>query len=159
MTEPTSPTSLLYLNPSSSQQIEFFASSIVNEVRNGNESPLRVLIQLRAMEKASKQILDGIKENILTESEKYPGQNWEMWGNKLEKAELGVKYDYATCGDTIYERLQTDFDAAKDRLDARCAFLKSLKEPMTIVDELTGEIVSIKPPQRTSTSGLKVTIK
>lgn len=156
---PTSPTSLLHLNPSSAQQIEFFSSSIINEVKNGNESPLRVLIQLRAMERASKQILDGIKENILTEAAKYPGQYWEMWGNKLEKAELGVKYDYSTCGDTIYERLQTDFETIKARLDARCEFLRGLKEPMTIVDELTGEVVTIRPPQKTSTSGIKVTIK
>lgn len=156
---PNSPTSLLHLNPSSAQQIEFFSSSIINEVKNGNESPLRVLIQLRAMERASKQILEGIKENILTEAAKYPGQNWDMWGNKLEKAELGVKYDYLTCGDTIYERLQTDFDTIKARLDSRCEFLKGLKEPMTIVDELTGEVVTIRPPQKTSTSGIKVTIK
>lgn len=156
---PSNPISLLHLNPSSAQQISFFAASVVNEVKNGTESPLRVLIQLRAMEKASKQILEGIKDNILTESEKYPGQSWEMWGNRIEKAELGVKYDYSHCGDTLYERLQSDFDAAKSRLEARCDFLKALSEPITIIDELTGEVVKVMPPQRTSTSGLRVTIK
>lgn len=156
---PSNPTSLLHLNPSSAQQVQFFATSIINEVKGGNESPLRVLIQLRAMEKASKQILEGIKDNIITESEKYPGQSWEMWGSKLEKAELGVKYDYSSSGDTIYERLQTDFNTAKSRLDERTAFLRGLKSPMTVVDELTGEIVTIKPPTKTSESGIKVFIK
>lgn len=156
---PNSPTSLLHLLASTSQQIEFFASSIVNEVRNGNESPLRVLIQLRAMEKASKQILEGIKPEILTAAEKYPGKEFEMYGNRLAKEELGVKYNYASCGDTIYERLQTDFNAAKSRLDERTAFLRGLKSPMTVVDELTGEVVSIRPPSKTSESGIKVFIR
>jgi hypothetical protein len=156
---PSNPTSLLNLLASTGQQIEFFSSSIVNEVKNGNESPLRVLIQLRAMEKASKAILDGIREEIITAAEKYPGKDFELWGNKLSKEELGIKYDYSTCGDTIYERLQTDFDTAKSRLDERTAFLRALKSDMTVVDELTGEIVTILPPKKTSTSGVKVTIR
>lgn len=156
---PSSPTSLLHLLASTSQQIEFFSSSIVNEVKNGDESPLRVLVQLRAMEKASKAILEGIKEEILTEAEKYPGKDFELWGNKLSKEEVGTKYEYGASGDTVYERLQTDFDTAKRKLDERTAFLRALKDPMTIVDELTGEVVTIRPPTKTSTSGLKVTIR
>lgn len=156
---PNSPTSLLHLNPSSAQQIEFFATSIINEVKDGNESPLRVLIQLRAMEKASKQILEGIKDNILTESDKYPGTSWEMWGNRLEKSEVGVKYDYSLSKDTVWERLNTDLDTADVKLKERETFLKTIREPMTVVDELTGEIVKIFPPKKTSTTSLKVFIK
>lgn len=156
---PSNPVSLLHLNPSSAQQIQFFATSIINEVQNGNESPLRVLVQLRAMEKASKAILEGIKDNIITEAEKYPGTSWEMWGNKLEKAELGVVYDFSVCGDPTYERLETDFNTAKDRLDERKAFLKTIKVPTPVGDVVTGELVTIHPPKKTSTSGLKVTIK
>lgn len=158
-TGPNSPTSLLHLLASTSQQIDFFSTSIINEVKDGQESPLRVLIQLRAMEKASKQILDGIREEVITAAEKYPGKDFELYGNKLSKEELGVKYDYSTCGDTIYERLQTDFNTAKASLDERTAFLRQLKSPMTVVDEMTGEVVTIKPPVRTSTTGVKVTIK
>lgn len=156
---PSSPTSLLHLLASTGSQITFFSEAIVNEVKNGSESPLRVLIQLRAMERASKQILDGIKENILTEAAKYPGNSFELWGNKIEKSELGVKYDFSKCGDTVWERLQTDFETAEQRLKDRQEFLKKLKEPITLVDELTGEVVKVNPPDKTSTSGLKVTIR
>lgn len=155
---PSNPISLLHLNPSSAQQISFFATSVVNEVKNGTESPLRVLIQLRAMEKASKQILEGIKDNILTESEKYPGQSWEMWGNRIEKAELGVTYDFGVCQDPTFERLEVDFNTAKERLDERKEFLKAVKQPLNVVSE-DGEAITIYPPQKKSTSGLKVTIK
>lgn len=156
---PSSPTSLLHLLASTSQQIEFFATSIINEVKNGHESPLRVLIQLRAMEKATKQILEGIKDNLLTEADKYPGTSWEMWGNKLEKAELGTAYDFSVCVDPTFERLETDFNTAKEKLDERKAFLKTIKVPTPVGDIVTGELVTIHPPKKTSISGLKVTIK
>lgn len=155
---PSSPASLLHLNPSSAQQIEAFASSIINEVKSGDESPLRVLIQLRAMERASKQILKGIEENLLTEAEKYPGNSWEMWGNRLEKAELGVTYDFSVCKDPTFERLEVDFNTAKERLDERKEFLKAIKKPLDVVSE-DGEAITIYPPQKKSTTGLKVTIK
>lgn len=155
----SSPTALLHLNPSTASEIQFFASSIIEEVKSGNESPLRVLVQLRAMEKASKQILEGIKDNILTESEKYPGNSWEMWGNLIERSELGVTYNFAVCQDPVFEELETDFNTAKSRLDERKEFLKTLKEPITILIEKTGEIVKIYPPQKKSTTGLKVFIK
>ena len=156
---PNSPTSLLHLLASTSQQINFFSTSIINEVKDGNESPLKVLVQLRAMEKATKEILAGIKDEIVTAAEKYPGKDFELWGNRLSKEELGTKYDYSVCGDTIYERLLTDFETAKSRLDERTEFLRALKAPMTVVDELTGEIVTIRTPLKNSTSGVKVTIR
>lgn len=156
---PGSPSALLHLNPSNSQQIEFFASSIIEEVKSGNESPLRVLVQLRAMEKASKQILEGIKDEIVTAAEKYPTKDFELWGNKLEKSEVGVTYDFSVCGDPTYERLEVDFNTAKDRLDQRKEFLKTLRSPTPIGDTVTGELVTVNPPLRKSTAGVKVTIQ
>jgi hypothetical protein len=156
---PNSPTSLLHLLASTSQQIEFFSSSIVNEVRNGDESPLRVLVQLRAMEKASKAILEGIKEEIITEAEKYPGKDFELWGNKLSKEEVGVSYDYSICGDPTFERLEVDFETAKAKLEERKKFLRTLTEPIPIGDTLTGELVTVRPPKKTSTSSVKVSIR
>jgi len=155
----SSPSSLLHLNPSTSSEIQFFASSIIEEVKGGTESPLRVLIQLRAIEKASKQILEGIKDEIVTAAEKYPTKDFELWGNKLEKSEVGISYDFSVCQDPTYERLEVDFNTAKERLDERKEFLKRIKVPTPVGDVVTGELVTIHPPQRTSTTGVKVTIK
>lgn len=156
---PSSPTSLLNLLASTSQQIEFFSSSIINEVKNGHESPLKVLIQLRAMEKSSKQILDAIKNEILTAADKYPGKEFELWGNRLSKEEVGVKYDYSHSKDTVWESLNTDLETTEAKLRERQEFLKTLRGPLHVVDELTGEIVTICPPKKTSTTSLKVFIK
>ena len=50
-------------------------------------------------------------------------------------------------------------DKANEALKVRCEFLKSLKEPLRVVDESTGEIVLIHPPVKTSTSGLNISIR
>src|SRR6187200_1847526 len=94
---PSSPSAVLNLLASTSHQIEAFSSSIINEVKNGELSPLRVLVQLRAQERATKQILDAIKENIITEAEKYPGKDFELWGNTLSKEDVKTEYDYTVC--------------------------------------------------------------
>jgi hypothetical protein len=155
----SSPTSLLHLNPSTASEIQFFASSIIEEVKAGNESPLRVLVQLKAMEKASKHILEALREEIVTAAEKYPGKDFEIWGNKLEKGEFGISYAYETSGDIEWEQRNTDFETAKRRLYERQEFLRKLKEPLTAVNPDTGEVYEIRPPQKTSTTGVKVTIQ
>lgn len=156
---PGSPISLLHLMASTSTQIDVFSDGVISEVKEGSESALKVLIQLRAMQKATERILKEINENILTEADKYPGNEFSFLGNKIKKEDVYTSYDYSICDDTIFERLEADFEKAKVKLEERKAFLKTLKESMTIVDESTGEVIKVKPPFKKSIAGLKVMIR
>ena len=120
---------------------------------------LETLVLLKALEKASERIMKEIRENVITAAEKYPEKSFEFAGAKLEMGEVGVKYDYATCGDPVYEQRQSAMDAAKTLVDERTAFLRALKQPITIVDESSGEVITIRPPEKKSTTSVKVTIK
>lgn len=111
------------------------------------------------MKQASERILKEIAPNILKEADQYPGTEFEYAGNKITKAEHGAKYDYSNCGDPVYEKLLGESTLANDRLKGREIFLKSLKEPLTVVDEDSGEVSKINPPTKKSTSGLNVTIR
>jgi hypothetical protein len=156
---PSSAVGMLRLMPSKVSEVASFVKQIVTSVKSGEANPLEVLVMLRAMEAAAAEIREEIEENIVREADKYAEKKFERYGAILEKSEVATKYNYATSKDTVYERLQTDFDTAKSRLDERTAFLKGLKQPMTIVDELTGEVVTINPPLKTSKSGVRVYIK
>lgn len=145
--------------PSTQTQIDVFSDNIIASVKNGESSPLETLVLLKALEKATDRILKEIKENVVTAAEKYPERSFEFAGAQLEKSEVGVKYDYSVCGDTIYEQRQSNLDAAKTLLDERTAFLRALKQPITIVDESSGEVITIRPPEKKSTTSVKVTIK
>lgn len=156
---PNSPMGVMELLPSTSQQITMFSNNIVQQVRNGNENPIRVLVQSRAMEKAIKIIIDNVKMFAEREAEKYPGDKFEFYGNEIAKAEVKTEYDYLGSQDPVYERVLYEFEQASKKLKEREAFLKTVKEPMTIVDDMTGEVVTIHPPIKKTVSGLKVTIK
>jgi hypothetical protein len=156
---PSKPIGLLNLMASTSTQIDFFSDSIIQSVKQGEESALKVHVQLIAMAKASERILKEIKDNVLTEAEKYPGADFDFLGNKITKGDVYTTYDYTVCGDPVWERRKAACDADKALLDERSAFLKALKVPLTTVDDLTGEIVMLRPPLKKSTPGIKVSIK
>jgi hypothetical protein len=156
---PNSPAGLMHLMPSKAEEIKTFAAGIIRSVQDGNENPLDVMLQIRAMEKAFEEIKTRIKDNVNTEADKYPGVTFNYRGVELAKGDVHTAYDYTVCGDTIYERLKVDADAANVKLKERESFLKAIKEPMPIVDEMTGEVVTIRPPLKKSTPGVKFFIR
>ncbi len=155
---PQSPTELLTLMASTQTQIDIFSDGVIESVKGGEINPLTVLIQLRAMAKASERILKEINENIMRESEKYPNE-FDYQGNKITKAEHGTKYEYSNCGDPVYAQRLKIVQEATEQLKEREAFLKAIKEPITLLDEGSGEVVTVRAPSKKSTSGLNVSIK
>lgn len=156
---PQSPRELLTMMASTSTQIDVFSDGVIESVQRGEINPLTVLVQLRAMKQASERILKEIAPNILTEADKYPEKEFEYAGNKLTKSEHGTAYDYSQCGDPIYQKLFESAFEANGKLKERENFLKALKQPITIVDEESGEVKTIAPPTKKSTSGLNVSIR
>jgi hypothetical protein len=55
--------------------------------------------------------------------------------------------------------LTTQIEALKSTLKDRETFLKSIKAPMQMIDENSGEVYTIYPPKKTSSTTLKVTFK
>lgn len=156
---PSSALGMLRLMPSKASEVASFVKQVVTSIKEGDANALEVLVMLRAVELAAEEIREEIEENIVREADKYSEKKFERYGAIIEKSEVATKYSYSTSKDTVYERLQSDFNTAKARLDERTAFLKGLKKPMTIVDELTGEVVTINPPLKTSKPGVRVYIR
>jgi len=158
-TLPATPKEMLMLMASTSTQIDVFSDGVIESVKMGEINPLTVLVQLRAMEKATERILKEIKDNLLTEAGKYPEKEFNYHGNKITKAEHGTKYDYSNCGDPVYSRLEDMAKSANEQLKERAEFLKAVKAPFSLLDEGTGEVHLILPPTKKSVSGLNVAIK
>lgn len=156
---PTTALGAARMLPTTQTQIDVFSDQVIESVRQGEANPIEVLVIMKAFEKAQERILKEIREHYVNEASKYPENSFEFNGTKIEKAELGTMYNYAVCNDTVLERLECDFNTVKALLDERKNFLQALKQPLTVVDELTGEVVKINPPVKKSTSGLKVFIK
>lgn len=157
-TLPDHATGVLSQFATTSTQIDVFSDQVIESVKSGEADVIDVLIKLRAFERASERILKEIKDELLTAAERYPGNSFEYNGNKIEKAELGTKYDFAVCGDTEWEQFKQQEEQWAVRRKEREALLKAMVKPQNIVDD-NGELITINPPTKKSTTGLKVTIK
>lgn len=160
MTElPSSAYGVVKLLPETKDQVNIFSNQLIQAVKRGEINPLELKAYFKAMEKVVEIVDRQTRTNQLSEADKYSEKEFEAFGFKISKEELATKYDYLSCGDYEYERLHAELETAKARLKDRETFLKAIKEPTTIVYESTGEVITVKPPVKTSTSGLKFTMK
>ena len=144
--------------PETKKQIEVFASQLENGLINGQIIPTDLLRFQKAMEKVFEKIKPTLIESAISEVEHYE-KNPIIKGSEFSIVEAGVKYDYSDCNDLEYNSLSIQLEAIKSTLKDRETFLKSIKEPMQMIDENSGEIYTVYPPKKTSTTTLKVTFK
>lgn len=150
---------ILDLFATSRTGIDVASDQIIMGVKAGEVNPLRAGAWCKTMEEIIKRVRSEIADSMLVEADKYPEKTFKVAGATLTKMEAGTKYDYAGCGDTTWERLHAASESAKSSLSDRETFLKALKEPITAVDSVTGEIVTIRPPVKTSVSTISFSIK
>jgi len=144
--------------PETKQQIETFAYSLEQGLNNGQIIASDLLRFQKAMEKVFEKIKPTLIENALNEISQYE-KNTVIKGSEFSIVEAGVKYDYSNCNDLEYNMLNTQLECLKSTLKDRETFLKSIKEPLQIIDETSGEVYTIYPPKKTSSTTLKVTFK
>jgi hypothetical protein len=144
--------------PETKQQIETFAHSLEQGLNNGQIIASDLLRFQKAMEKVFEKIKPTLIENALNEISQYE-KNTIIKGSEFSIVEAGVKYDYSNCNDLEYNTLNTQLEALKSTLKDRETFLKSIKHPLQMIDENSGEVYIIYPPKKSSTTTLKVTFK
>lgn len=156
---PENAISALRLMPNKASEIAKFSYQIVKAVQEGNANPLEVLVMLRSLEAVSELVRDELEEYFVREADKHAEKKFEAFGAVLEKAEVSTKYNYAKSGDIEWEQLNSEFESLKARKADREAFLRMMKSPLTMVNKDTGEVYEVKPPIKTSKSGIKTYLK
>jgi hypothetical protein len=105
--------------------------------------------------RSNKQFSDYVRDEIAKN-----GKQIETQSAKLELAETGVKYNFDNCGDVIYEQLEQQLQSVEADLKDRKEFLKTVPlSGLSIINEQTGEVSTIYPPSKQSTSTYKITLK
>jgi hypothetical protein len=156
---PTSAMGVLRMFSVTKTGIDMFSRQLVNAVKNGEVNALELKAFLKSLEAIIERVDKETRDEQLKESDRYPEKTFYAFGCQVEKAEVGVRYDYLNCGDPVYEQRHVIFESAKRQLDERAEFLKSLREQITIVDEGSGEVVCVRPPLKKGATGLKFSIK
>jgi len=136
-----------------------FAQGVVNNAKEGLINPLKLHLQVKCLEDLIKQITSNpdYKELTLDEAYKY-GKTFEQYNAKFEIKEMGVKYDYNECNDPIIIDLLLQQAELEERIKERQRFLKTIPEEglETLIED---EVVTLYPPQKTSTTSISVNLK
>lgn len=133
------------------------AYGLTTAVIDGRLKPLETLARLKFAETTIKTAIEGVMPAAIDEAAKYSkGEKITAIGCELTQKESGVKYDFTGCGDAVYDRLCAEMEALKERMKERESFLKTIKQGMTVVDEESGEVMTIRPCCKTSKTIVEV---
>jgi len=146
--------STINLMPSTNNEVDKMFTLIKQEILSGNENPLKLEVQLKAMEILIKKLRSDneIKEQMIDEGMKYPEKSFELFGAKFSKTTVGVKYDFDVCQDSEWQDIKEHVENYKAKLKEREDFLKTLKQP--VVNPDTGEM--IYPANKTGKESISV---
>jgi len=136
------------------------ANNVIEQIEGGELNPLKIHVQVKAMEDFIKKILDSkvYKNCLISECDKN-GKKFDFFGAEFMQKETGVKYDYDVCNDAIILHLQQQQEAIKEAIKERETFLKTI--PAGGLETITedGEVVTLYPPSKSSTTSIQVTFK
>jgi len=146
---------VLQLFTPSKDGIMDFSKRIIDDVRNGNVSPLRVKAYCKTLSDIAETIDKATKSEQLTEAEKYGSKTFDLYGMEISVGAVRTEYNFHSCNDPIYERLSKMKDEISEQIKKREAFLKTVVGLVNVIDEATGEECRIAAPTKKVTDGIK----
>ena len=152
--------SVLSLFPETKSSIATFVDKAVESALNGYENPLKIHVQITAME----QVLKGIKDNadfkdaVLNEAERYGQKSFSDFNSQIQVKETGTKWDYQSCGHPQYGRLCAKIAELTEEKKLIEKYLQAIKNPVDYIDPETSEMCKVYPPAKTSTTSVVITL-
>lgn len=137
----------------SKTNVTLLATRIAIQVSEGHVDPIEAAIRLNAMKGVCEEALAAIREDVLEELGKSAGKA-SKHDCKVERAEVGTKYDYSASADWHNFKL-TEEEAAIERKKVE-ERLKRIPPGKLQVDQETGE--TLTGPAKVSTTSFKVTL-
>ncbi|MFA7361988.1 MAG: hypothetical protein WC139_13230 [Candidatus Kapaibacterium sp.] len=147
--------STITIFPSNDAELKHYITTLKDEILSGNDDPLKVLKQLKFVEKTISQLLKDkeLEDHFYAEAVKY-GKTFRHLDTEFSIKEVGAKYDYLTCHDSVWDDLEKRKFEIDAKMKEREQFLKSI--PLEgVANALTGEIIYM--PLKTSST--KVVVK
>jgi len=137
-----------------------FIADVMERIENGTADAIKVHLQLKAMEEIVKTLTtnESYKTHLIDAAEKN-GKKFMAFNAEFSIKEMGQKYDFTYCGDVELLEFYTQQEKLKYLIKEREDFLK--KVPVSGMQKVTetGEVITLFPPSKTSTTTVAVTLK
>lgn len=144
--------------PETKQQIESYTKLIKESVLNGEVDSLTFAAQISALEKLFTALKNDIliKDVILQEAEKYGTKQFEKGNAKFQIREVGVTFDFSGCGDSEWEKIDSQIKLLTEKRKERETFLKTITGEMTVFGD---DGIQIMPAIKKSSTTVVITLK
>lgn len=139
--------------------ITAFAMKVANQVLDGEASPLKVWLQVKAAENALDLIKKQIEQLALEEAEREGTKNFMCHGANVQIKESGVRYNFAEVGHKRYNEIIKEQERLKEEQKEIESVMKAHKCEWIETDINTGETYEVLPLARTSKTTLAITFK
>jgi hypothetical protein len=133
------------------QTIDSFTNQLTLEVQEGS-------IETQWLHGALTKLIKNLTELKDLNAQNLDADNIykEAFGFTYMKKEAGAKYDFSNCNHPKWNELNLYQSQIKDDMKSIETTLKTIKEPITIVDESTGSVVQVNPPIKSSKTIIEV---
>jgi hypothetical protein len=138
------------------ESIQEISNNFVNPIINGDIQIEKGIVILRAIKKAIEDAEEKLYDDVVDAISKYGKEGASVNGAKINIKELGVKYDFENCNDSIWNDITIQIKELNEQRKEREAFLKCIVKQTTLVDDVTGEIYTINPAIKKSTTGFTI---
>ena len=146
----------------SKSQIKVIAQTTVSDIIDNGKDIVQISEMLTKVQLLIKEMKDSSEFNdaLIYEVTKYGKGYVTPSGTKMEVGEFGTKYDFSQCGDTIFDSLEQQQKSIDEAVKERKEFLRKVpSEGMQLLDAASGEIITIYPPSKSSSTSVKFTIQ
>jgi len=137
-----------------------FIADVMERIENGTADAIKVHLQLKAMEEIVKSLTtnESYKTHLIDAAEKN-GKKFVAFNAEFSIKEMGQRYDFTYCGDDELLSLYAQEAKLKREIKDREDFLKKI--PIKGLEQviLHGEVITLFPPSKTSTTTVAVTLK
>lgn len=136
----------------SKADIQTFASTLIEQINEGQVNALEAHIKLKAMIKAIDAVIKATEEVVSDEAGKHPGKSFDVFGANVQMKEGSVGPNCDT--DPVYAQIKAQL---KDREELLKLAFKQAGKAM-ITDPTTGEEIPVCEPKATKGS-IAITFK
>jgi hypothetical protein len=145
--------STLSILPATKSERAHFISKVIDEVQSGARNPIEAYVLLNNLKTLAAELSqsDEFKEAVIRTMMYYDQYKTGFGDFEISLSER-KSYDFETCEDSEWERLDAEIKSLNVLKKERESFLKTIKQPIGNIE--TGEV--IHPPAYTSTEVITV---
>jgi hypothetical protein len=135
------------------------SESLLNEVQEGNIDTLSTLAHLEFMSQVIETAKEELRQRAVSELDLYGAEaktGVVKHGVTFQQKEVGVRYNFENT--PAWNEIKAREDAIASERKSLEEQLKVLKAKQTMLDDATGELITMNPPIKTSKTSVAITL-